>query len=299
MPLGPLPDPDRFLPRLWGLFLAVLTVAVLFSTLLMVNVIQMTTLLLWPFSRKAFQEANRAIAYAWITLTIFWGTRILGFRLTLSGDDVPASENAIVVSNHQEMPDIHISWLLARRKGRAGDVKYFAKDSLKYIPGLGWGMLFINCIFVKRNWTRDRDTIRQTFQKVLSHRTPLWLILYAEGTRFKPEKLARSRKFAERQGLKPTRHIMPPRTRGFVATVIGLRDHAQAVYDFTIGYKVGVPTLWQYAHGYATELHLHVRRYPIGELPREDEEIADWLFRLYEEKDQLLEYYYQHGAFPS
>ena len=114
-----------------------------------------------------------------------------------------------------------------------------------------------------------------------------------------PVFVMRKRREAERHGLKAPRHVQLPRTKGFVATVQGLREHASAVYDLTIGYVDGVPTLWQMSEGFVPVVHLHVRRFPIKDLPRGDQEISDWLFRRYEEKDDLLDYYYQHGSFPS
>ena len=298
MPLPPLPNPQRISTRLLGLSRGCAAIAVLFTLLIIINAIQTASLLVRLFSGRAFRAINRGVAFFWIGLCVIWSEKLLGTKPIISGDDVPDRENAIVISNHQQMPDIPVSWMLARRKRRTGDVKYFVKDSLKYVPGLGWGMLFIYCIFVKRDWTRDREAIRQTFRKILTYQIPLWCISYVEGTRLRPEKLARSRNFAERHGLKAPRHIQLPRTRGLVATVQGLRTHASAVYDLTIGYVDGVPTLWQMAEGFVPVVHLHVRRFPIEELPREDQEISDWLFRRYEEKDELLEHYYRHGSFP-
>lgn len=36
------------------------------------------------------------------------------------------------------------------------------------------------------------------------------------------------------------------------------------------------------------EFHVNVRRYPIEELPNDDEQLAAWLRQRYVEKDQLL-----------
>lgn len=44
-----------------------------------------------------------------------------------------------------------------------GDMKWMVKDIIKYVPGVGWGMLFLDCIFVKRDWTTDKESIRKTF----------------------------------------------------------------------------------------------------------------------------------------
>ena len=65
----------------------------------------------------------------------------------------------------------------------------------------------------------------------------------------------------------------------------------------TIGYVDGVPSLWQYARGLARCAHMHVRRYPIGELPESDEALARWLHERFAEKDERLGRFYETGAF--
>lgn len=99
------------------------------------------------------------------------------------------------------------------------------------------------------------------------------------------------------QGLPLPNHTLVPRTKGFVATVQGLRSHVTAVYDLTLGYEKGVPSLWQYIQGFARKAHLHVRRYPIDSLPSDDDGIARWLQERFGEKDALLEGFYREGAF--
>ncbi len=65
----------------------------------------------------------------------------------------------------------------------------------------------------------------------------------------------------------PPRHVLLPRARGFVASVQGLGGHVAAVYDVTIGYVDGLPSLWQWAKGQMREVHIHVRRHALTDLP--------------------------------
>jgi hypothetical protein len=101
------------------------------------------------------------------------------------------------------------------------------------------------------------------------------------------------------RGIEATLHVQIPRTKGFVATIEGLEDHLHAVYDVTIGYVEGVPTLWQFITGSVRRIHVHVRRFPATELPRVERELQEWLLALYREKDELLEHFYAHGVFPN
>jgi len=298
MPLAPLPDPTDFRARLRGLAVAVPAVTFLFSSLIALNLLQTASLALMPLSRGAFRRFNRWAADLWWGWCVTGAKRLHGARIVVTGDDVPPRENAVIVVNHQQMPDITFLMFLARAKGRLGDMKWLVKDPIKYVPGVGWGMWFLDCVFLKRNWADDQASIARTFSRILRDRVPLWLVSFPEGTRFTEAKAVRSREHARKQGRTPLEHLLLPRTRGFAASVQGLRKHIDAVYDVTVGYERGVPTLWQYVRGFVRVAHLHVRRYPIAQLPVEPDELSLWLHERYEEKDRLLERFYREGAFP-
>jgi 1-acyl-sn-glycerol-3-phosphate acyltransferase len=297
MPLPPLPDPDDQLTRLRNLAKAVPVTGWLFGTLLGANSLQTASLLTLPFSRGLFRKINRELADGWWGHCVSVAQRPNSAELSLYGDEVPVEENAIVVVNHQQMPDI--TWLmdLAKQKGRLGDMKWFVKDEIKWVPGVGWGMVFLDCLFVKRDWAEDERSIAATFERILQDDVPLWLVLFPEGTRITPEKLESSDAFAERAGIEPTEHVLLPRTNGFVASVQGLRGHVKAVYDLTLGYEAGVPTLWQFIKGVNRRAHLHVRRVPIDELPEEPEALGSWLQQAFIAKDRRLARFYETGSF--
>jgi 1-acyl-sn-glycerol-3-phosphate acyltransferase len=297
MPLPPLTDPQGFARRASGLTAAVPASGFLLGTLLGFNALQTASLVLLPLSRRRFRSFNRWAANTWWGWCVSLGELFYDIKILVTGDEVPPAENAIVIANHQQMPDITFLMAYAKSKGRLGDLKWFVKDPIKYIPGVGWGMLFLDCVFVDRRWAKDGASIERTFSRLKRDRVPLWLISFVEGTRIRSAKVASSRSYANEHGLKPLEHVLIPRTKGFVATVTGLRDHVDAVYDITIGYEQGVPTLWQYIKGYARVAHFHVRRYPIEQLPSDDEALSRWLMQIFEEKDALLERFYRQGSF--
>lgn len=296
MPLPPLrpahPWPTRLAAALRGAFVA----TYLFGSLLLINLLQMASLVLRPFSRRSFRRVNRWSAnrfWGWCARTTL---SLHCTRVVVSGDTLPAEENALLIANHQSMTDVQALFLLARPARRLGDLKWFVKSSLKYVPGIGWGMAFLDCLFVRRDWTADRQRVERVFHRVVSGRVPLWLISFSEGTRLSAEKLARARRFAAEHALAAPRHVLLPRPKGFVASVTGLRGHVAAVYDVTIGYVDGLPTLWQWAKGEMREVHLHVRRYAVDELPAAPDALADWLRDRFVEKDERLDRFYAAGS---
>ncbi len=296
MPLDPLP-PEHGPRHLWRVATTIPLALALFLTLLLFNLLQVLSLVVVPVSRRLFRRINRELADTWWGWCVRAVEGLRGTRLILSGDQLPHGEDAIVISNHQQMPDIVAVMMLAHRKGRLGDLKFFVKEELKWVPGMGWGMVFLGCVFVRRNWTRDRDRIRRAFAAIVDERLPVWLVTYPEGTRLTRPKLERARRYARERGLEPPRHVLVPRTKGFAAAVQALGGHVAAVYDLTVGYEEGVPTLWQLALGRVRRIHLHVRRFPMGELPRGAEELAAWLLERFREKDDLLDRFYRQGGF--
>ena len=277
--------------------MAVPVSTVLGTSLMGMNFIQMLSVGLVPFNRQAFRAVNRWAGDTWWSLCVSVSEKLNGGKIEYSGDEIPYGENAILVCNHQQMTDITLLMALAKGKGRLGDMKFFVKDALKYVPGVGWGMFFMGHFFVKRNWNEDRASIEQTFAGILSDNIPVWLISFVEGTRSTPKKIEASQAYAREKGHRETQHVLLPRTKGFVASMEGLRGYVDAVYDITIGYPEGVPSLWQFVKGYVPLAHMHLRRYPIAEMPEDAAELNQWLFDRFVEKGELLDGYYRQGSF--
>jgi 1-acyl-sn-glycerol-3-phosphate acyltransferase len=137
-----------------------------FAPLAVLNLLQFPSLLVLPFSRKLYRAWNRGIAW------LIWGwwaysiEHIAGMKLTRSGDRLPDRENAIVISNHQSMADVIVIMALAKRHGRIADLRWLVKDIVKWVPGVGWGMVFLDCLFLKRNWADDEQ--KEKFEKIKS-----------------------------------------------------------------------------------------------------------------------------------
>ncbi|MCP4895772.1 MAG: acyltransferase [bacterium] len=299
MPLDPLEDQSSLAQRVFQLSKTVPLIVFWVLALIGLNVLQTLSLVLMPISRQTFRRFNSWCAGTWWGGCVLYAEKVNRTRIVITGEIVPDRENALVVSNHQQMPDITIIMAFARSKRRLGDLKFFVKQAIKWVPGVGWGMQFINCPFVRRNWTADKNRIRGTFETLVREDIPLWMVSFVEGTRSTKEKIKRSQGFAEARGREILQHVLNPRTKGFTASVQGLGDHITAVYDLTIGYEEGVPNLWQYLTGAVNRVHLHVRRFPIENLPSYERELADWLNTRFVEKDQLLDHFYQHGSFPA
>ena len=294
MPLEPLRDDSGPIATIRALGV----LAIGFGTLLPINFIQLLSLVVLPFSRKAFRAVNRWCADTWWGFCVTGAELIYGVRVIFTGEDVPMRENALLISNHQQMPDIPAIMKFSKTKERLGDLKFFVKKQLKWVPGMGWGMQFLDCLFIDRDWASDSEQIRRTFDRLVNGRVPVYLVSFVEGTRLTLPKLEVAQAYARENGLTLPRHTLVPRSKGFSASVEGLRSHIAAVYDLTIAYEVGVPSLWQYLKGMVHRIHVHVRRFPIEELPQSADDLRQWLLARWDEKNDLLEQYYAAGSFP-
>ncbi|PNX55028.1 putative 1-acyl-sn-glycerol-3-phosphate acyltransferase 4, partial [Trifolium pratense] len=72
------------------------------------------------------------------------------------------------------------------------------------------------------------------------------------------------------------------------------------VYDVTIAYKNQCPSFLDNVFGLdPSEVHLHIRRIPIEEIPISETKAASWLMDAFQIKDQLLSDFKVQGHFPN
>lgn len=289
----PLNGGSKLGSSLQGLFVA----ALLASVLVIVNASQILTLLILPFSRSVFRKVNIVIAGLWWQFVAWLMVTVFKVKVVISGDHLPQGENVLLVANHQEMTDIPVLIPLAAAQGCLGRLKWFAKYPLKFVPGPGWGMHFIDCIFLRRDWAKDQESIKATFATIKNNKVPAWLIMFPEGTRITQRKLDESRRFAGDKGMWSPEHVLVPRTKGFAAVVAGLHDYLDAVYDVTIGYPDGIPTLGQFMSGKCPTVHVHVRRHDMKDVPRGEIAVSRFVRHMYQEKDKRLASFKQDRRF--
>lgn len=113
------------------------------------------------------------------------------------------------------------------------------------------------------------------------------LLLYAEGTRFTPEKHEASQKFAHEKGLPVLKHHLTPRTKGFTASLPHLRGKVGAIYDIQLAFKpteIVKPTMTNLLLGEKVEAHMYINRIPLKDVPEGDEAAAAWLHEVYQKK---------------
>lgn len=285
------------------ILLSLVALPLLALEVLFFNLVQILSLALLPFSGRAFRAVNRFVASAWFSCLATLLEHMPGLEFVQTGAPMPESENAFVVANHQSGADIPAIVVLAHRWGRTADLKWFVKDVIKWVPGIGWGMLFLDCLFLKRNWTADKQKILATFDRLRANEVPFFLLSYVEGTRLTLPKRERSQEYCRKAGLPILQHVLSPRTRGFEATLEGLSGMVSAIYDVTLafeGFPTGaIPGFGALFWGPIRRVHIHVERYPIEAIPTSKEARVKWILDRFQEKDRRLADFNRTGQLSS
>lgn len=210
----------------------------------------------WYYSYMAYTKQNFGLV---ITALTEWGSPTL-FRVSgdasirgqvhLSEDgmlqtDFP--ERLVMIANHQIYTDWIYLWWFAYTNVMHGRIFIILKDSLKWIPIMGQGMMFYGFIFLARKWLSDKARIEYRLQKLKtkymgtksngSQYDPMWLLIFPEGTNLSINTKRRSDAFGEKQGLAPLKHQVLPRSTGLFFCLQQLRGTVEWVYDSTIAYE--------------------------------------------------------------
>jgi 1-acyl-sn-glycerol-3-phosphate acyltransferase len=54
-----------------------------------------------------------------------------------------------------------------------GRCRYFAKNTLRWVPVLGWGLMVMGMPLVSRKWSEDKDEMERLFSGIKKRRWPI------------------------------------------------------------------------------------------------------------------------------
>ncbi|KAI9823800.1 MAG: hypothetical protein M1826_007621 [Phylliscum demangeonii] len=210
-------------------------------------------------------------------------------------------------------------WWIAYTNHTHGHLFIILKESLKWIPVLGPGMMFFEFIFLARNWATDKPRLVRDLSKLKSRHSgplsgsgsldPMWLMVFPEGTNLSDNGRVASARWAEKQGFPDLKHQLHPRSTGLLCCLQELKGTVDWVYDCTVAYE-GIPP-GEYGQDIFTlrtsfiegmppkSVNMYWRRFRVSSIPLDDaKDFERWLHDRWVEKDRLLERYMQTGCFP-
>ncbi|KAI8981790.1 acyltransferase-domain-containing protein [Mycotypha africana] len=217
-------------------------------------------------------------------------------------------EKLIMIANHQIYADWIYIWFIAYLSKAHGAIKIMLKHSLSLLPIWGRGMKFFEFIFLKRRLEQDKDNILGMLNSAKSRNRPMWLVLFPEGTVISDNTRLKSKNYATKLGMDDFKFTLLPRITGLLMCKETLKDSVEWLYDLTIAYpgiKPGenpedVMTMKRiFCEGNGPhEIHIHVQRYRLADLPSDTEGFSNWLLERWTEKDKRMIYFNEHGKLP-
>lgn len=193
----------------------------------------------------------------------------------------------VVVANHQSWVDILV--LQKIFNGRIPFLKFFLKKELFWVPflGLAWWSLDYPFLERSRSASRDLEAIRKAAEKFRV--TPVSIMNFVEGTRFRQEKHEKQRS--------PYIHLLKPKAGGLTAILHFMGERVPWILDVSIVYPGGRPSLWEFLCGEVREIRVRVREIPVTSDLRGDfgedkafrRTFMTWLKTYWEEKDRTLD----------
>jgi 1-acyl-sn-glycerol-3-phosphate acyltransferase len=213
------------------------------------------------------------------------------------GDLDPAG-HYLIVSNHLSWVDILVLFRVFH--GHTALIRFFIKESVRYMPIVGQACVAVDMPFMKRYTAeylerhpdkrgKDLEATRRACQHFRD--IPVAVLIFMEGTRLTPAKHAE-------QG-RPYRHLLRPRIGALSYVLACMGDQLNEILDVTLAYPgVGELTFWKFLSGAVPRVVVRVRRLA---MPREfldpaimeagprREGFKGEIRRMWETKDALLD----------
>jgi len=258
--------------------------------------ILMTLILIfvWPFSPRIYRRICYYFGYTMFAQSVFvlrwWATTDLKLYIEKETyDKYLGKEHSLVILNHAGELDWIIVSALLDKLHTLGNVKAYTKDTVKYIPFVGWGFWCCEFLYLSRSYEKDKKNLEKYAKSMPDYEEPITILLFPEGTRLSPNKHAEGIKFCQERGLREMKHHLVPRTKGFTTSVPVMRDKIPAIYDVEIVFEGVKPTIINMLQAKHFIVHMYLKRIPMEELPKTEKDLDMYLRNLFYKKDDMME----------
>lgn len=198
----------------------------------------------------------------------------------------------MVISNHQSWTDIVL--LQSFLYGTIPPLKFFTKQQLIWVPGIGVAMHVLGFPYVKRATkaqmkanpklrTADRDNTMAACKGFQNH--PTTVLNFLEGTRRTEAKHAAQNNEYD--------YLLRPKIGGLDYVLEGMDGYLHRLLDVTIAYPDGVPSFWEFIQGKCSRVEMRIEPHAIPMELSDDKTkrrplIAAWIKDLWAAKDEHL-----------
>ncbi|XP_069953280.1 acyl-CoA:lysophosphatidylglycerol acyltransferase 1 isoform X2 [Cherax quadricarinatus] len=254
-----------------------------------------------------------SILFRWLLSMVALWSYSAGYHVVELGDDVwdLLHERTLVLFNHQSTSDVPlIMAAFNSRQGLSSNIMWIMDHVFKLtnFGVVSWthGDFFIH----GGKDHRDASLLElgHHLNQFYIPRNRKWLVLFPEGGFLRNRKPG-SQRYALKNNLPVLHNVALPR----VGALKVIMDNAAAdshddgtdrikyLIDVTVAYPGGRPLDLQTVFGGwrpSCDTIFHYRKFNIEEIPREEETLKNWLYTRYEEKEVILQEYYDTGSFP-
>ncbi|XP_059529956.1 acyl-CoA:lysophosphatidylglycerol acyltransferase 1 isoform X1 [Myotis daubentonii] len=265
------------------------------------------------------------IMYKWLLgMVASWGW-YAGYTVMEWGDDIKAvmEDEAVMLVNHQATGDVCTLMMCLQDKGLVVAQMMWLMDHIFKYTNFGIVSLIHGDFFIRQGKShRDQQLLllRKHLENNYRNRDRKWIVLFPEGG-FLRKRRETSQAFAKKKNLPFLTHVTLPRigaTQIILNVLVARQQNGspaggdvkeldsrskglQWIIDTTIAYPKAEPIdiqTWILGYRKPTVTHVHYRIFPIKDVPLETDELSDWLYQRFIEKEELLSHFYETGAFP-
>ncbi len=233
------------------------------------------------------------IKRSWLASHLAGIRTLFGLRFEVEGLELAGPGPVLVMIRHASIIDNTLPDVIIGRAHRLG-FRFIIKRELRMLPTIDIGGRWVPTLFVRRASGDTAAELERIHDLTVNLGSDEGLLIYPEGTRWTPAKLARAQEIiAERQPeIAPLaarlKFLLPPRLGGTLALLeaapqadvvifghVGL-DGFEYVSDIWSGGLVG------------TTVRLKFWRFPAAEIPGDRDQLIVWLYDRWQELDDWI-----------
>ncbi len=244
------------------------------------------------------QNQMPKICEGWVTTNVGWIKTIHTIEWEVEGmPELSKEQWYFIVCNHQSWTDAMILQYLFSKK--IPFLKFFVKDTLKFLPiiGLAWVAFEFPMMkrYSKRTLRKQPHLRAKSLEITAEHcrsfmQKPTTILNFIEGTRFTKKK--------HRKMDSPFKHLLIPKSGGFALTIKALEGQIDSLLHVTIVYPGGKKSFWDLLCGRVQRAKIHIEPVKIpesffkGDYMNDVEfkqQVQQWLNTLWQRKDSKIE----------
>lgn len=223
---------------------------------------------------------------------------VLNYKLYYYGDTIEQNDNInLFLCNHVTYLDsLFVPIFIKSFTNIFKKLRFFMDKKYKNLPIVRETIFFNNYYLLEKNIKKDKyifEKINSEMNNGFNYNTSM--CIYPEGRMYFKTSLNDYHKYCNNNNLIPFRKLIHPRYKGIYNIIKSIKnqsiDKIGHLYDITLYYKdvdSKNVTFSDFFNYNINSIHMNVKKINFMDLSNKENEFKQWLYKLYEEKDQLL-----------